>query len=280
MCSFLVSGQLSDLAKLDYTLLPSGGNKTEYSRVRALFNYPIKLNTKNSSYLIVGLDYSKIGTVFTEETTFDYSSLEDFQLLDLNIGYTTKLKNNWRIGVRMTPGISTNASINDWRSSTINLSGMLVFLKEKKEVVKPWKLILGVSYSANRGFPFPLPFISYNKKFHPNWAYNIGVPKSNLQYHFNDRHKLKLYAELDGFTGNLSEGLLLENNNVAHSVNISLIVGGLHYEYYITKRLQLYARTAYILRNNTSLRDRDRERIQELDTNNLLYLRTGIRLKI
>jgi len=61
---------------------------------------------------------------------------------------------------------------------------------------------------------------------------------------------------------------------------MSLILGGLQYEYHITKHIQFYTRTSYILSSSVNLRDDDRDNIQELDSSNSLYLRTGVRFKI
>lgn len=41
-----LSAQFNDLARIDYTSIPANNSSIEYSRVRALFNYPIKLKKK------------------------------------------------------------------------------------------------------------------------------------------------------------------------------------------------------------------------------------------
>ena len=280
--SIQLSAQLNDLARIDYTILPAGNSDIEYNRVRALFNYPIKLK-KDDTYLFLGLDYSNINLIMNENPSFDREELNGFQLLDLNIGYTAPLKNGWRLGLRLTPGFSSNLTANELNFEDIVLSGDVIFIKDKKNdknVSKPWRLILGVSYSGNRGFPFPLPFISYYRKFNPKWSFNVGVPKSNLQYHLSQNHRLKLYAKLDGVTSNLQRGVVVDNSEVAESINMSLILGGLQYEYHFTNHLQFYARTSYILSNTVNLRDESKNNIKSLDNSNSLYLRTGIRFKI
>lgn len=274
--------QLSDLARIDYTILPAGNSDVEYSRVRGLFNYPVKLK-KEETYLLLGLDYSNIQLTMDDNPLFDKDVIRDFQLLDFNIAYTTPLKNDWRIGVRLTPGFSSNLSRDDFSLEDIIISSDVVFIKDKKKdpnVEKPWRLILGVSYSGNRGFSFPLPFISYYRKFNPKWSYNIGIPKTNLQYHASSRHRFKLNVELDGFTSNIQRGLLLANSEEAESINMSLVLTGLQYEFHITKNIQFYARTSYILSSAVNLRDDDKDNILELDSSNSLYIRTGLRLKI
>ena len=277
------TAQLSDIARIDYTNIPKVNSGIGYNRIRVLFNYPIKLK-KEGTYLFLGLDYSNIDLEIDERFSFDRDRLDGFQLLDFNLGYTTPLKNDWRLGIRVTPGLSSNLSASDLFVNDIVFSSDVVFIKDKTKdtatTSKPWRLILGVSYSGNRGFVIPLPFISYYRKIHPKWSYNLGVPKTNLQYHINKIHRLKAYVELDGFTSNLQSGLFLDNGQVAESVNMSLVLGGIRYEYHITKHIQLYLRTAYILSNSVQLRDDDKDNILGLDDSNNLYLRTGIRFKI
>ncbi|WP_430410461.1 DUF6268 family outer membrane beta-barrel protein [Kordia sp.] len=275
--------QLSDLARVDYTIIPRNNSTIEYNRTRVLFNYPIKLK-KEGSYLFLGLDYSNINLQATGGIAAVDDDIDGYQLLDLNIGYTQPLKNDWRLGVRLTPGLSSNLKADDLTLEDIVLSTDIVFIKDKTKdtsVKTPWRLIAGVSYSGNRGFPFPLPFISYYRRFSPNWSYNIGVPKSNLQYRFSDKHRLKLFAQLDGFTSNLQRGVpLLNGEEDAQSINMSLIVSGLQYEFHIIDHLEFYARAAYILSSNTELRNENRDTIFELDSSNTLYIRTGVRFKI
>ncbi|MDH7447757.1 DUF6268 family outer membrane beta-barrel protein [Aquimarina sp. 2201CG14-23] len=278
----VVKAQLSDLARIDYTFLPEGESDIEYHRYRALFNYPIKL--KEDTYLFLGLDYSNIDLKFGNDfAAFDNEKIEDFQLLDFNIGYTTKISKNWRMGVRITPGVSSNLTVDDLSIEDIVLSADLVFINDKKkatDVKKPNRLIIGISYSENRGFPFPLPFVSYYRRIHSKWSYNIGVPKTNLQFHYSEKHRLKMYVELDGFTSNIQRGMDIGDGVTAESINMSLILSGLQYEYHFLEHFQFYIRAAYIASNSVYLRDNNRDRILSLGNSNKKYFRAGVRLKI
>ncbi|MDB2606966.1 DUF6268 family outer membrane beta-barrel protein [Zobellia sp.] len=175
------NAQLSDIARIDWTILPRLNSTVEYTRLRALFNYPIKLK-KEGTYMLLGLDYSNINLGSSNENRFNSSELDGFQLLDINVGYTTPLKNDWRLGVQVTPGISSNLVKNGLSFEDFVFSGTLVFIKDRTkdpDVKKPWKITAGLSYSQNRGFLFPLPFLVYYKKFLPKWSYNIGIPTAN-----------------------------------------------------------------------------------------------------
>ena len=273
--------QLSDLVKIDYTKLPKGSSDVGYDRLRGLFNFPIKVN--DNSFFLIGLDYSKIELSFDDSIdAFDIDAIEEFQLLDLNIGYTFKMNENWRFGARFTPGFSSNL-VKELSFEDAVFSGDIVFIKDKKNdknVKKPYQLILGVSYSGNSGIPFPIPFIIYYRKFHPNWSYKFGIPKSNLQYHLSKKSRFKLIVELDGFTSNIQGGLLVNGDKLADKANMAIIIGGLRYEYKFTDHIELFFNTAYILSSSAKLKDKNNNTVISVNKSNTYYLRSGIRLKI
>jgi hypothetical protein len=276
-------GQLSDIARVDYTIIPGVRSDVEFTRSRFLFNAPIRLKGEGT-FLLIGLDYRNIHLRFdNNELPFNKEELNDFQIIDLNIGFTQPLNDAWRFGLRLTPGLSSNLRAKALSFEDIVFSADVLFIREREiDEVRKERLILGASYSGNRGFNFPLPFISYYRKWSPKWSFNIGIPKSNLQYHFSSKHRLKTYVELDGFTANLQDGVLLEDPRLpkANSINMSLIIGGLQYEYHLTKHWQFYARSAYLFSIRNNLRDQNRDNIYSIDNASTAYLRTGIRFKI
>lgn len=279
--SFVSQAQLSDLARIDFTYIPNKGSDVEYTRSRVLINYPIRLKGEGK-YLFVGFDYSNIHLRFKDENLpFDRDLLNDFQVLDLTIGYTKPLKNGWRLGVRFQPGISTNNTAKSLTADDVVFSGDIVFVKKfENEAYKTSRLIVGLSYSQNRGYVFPLPFISYYKKFRPDWSFNLGIPKTNLQYHLSERHRLKLFAQLDGFTSNIQNGALVNGTENAEIINMSLINGGLQYEYHLTDNLQLGLRAAYNFSLSNKLKDGSNNNILTIDNDSRSYFRAVLKFKI
>lgn len=279
--SFFSQAQLSDLARLDFTFIPNKGSDVEYTRSRFLINYPIKLK-KEGEYVLLGIDYSNVHLRFkSDELPFERSLLNDFKLLDFTIGYTKPLNNGWRLGVRFQPGISTNLTAKNLNSNDLVFSGDVVFIKKfENDFDKPSRLIVGLSYSQNRGYVFPLPFISYYKKFRPDWSYNLGIPKTNLQYHLSDKHRFKLFGQLDGFTSNIQNGALVNGTDIAEIINMSLINGGLQYEYHFTNHLQLDLRAAYNFSLNNKLKDGSNNTLFTIDNDSRSYFRAVLRFKI
>lgn len=274
--------QISDLFRVDYTFFPEGDSIVQYNRVRALVNVPIKL--KKNAYLLLGADYSTIGLRFGNNIPeIDKSEIEAFRLFDFNISYTFKMSQDWIFGARFTPGFSSNLTEGSLFTDDIVFSGLAVFIKDKKasdRQKKPYRLVLGVSYTGNGGFPYPLPFISYYKRFHPKWSYNLGIPRSNLQYHYSERSKFKFFAELDGFNSNIQDGLIVNQMAEAERINMSLIVSGLRYEFKMGKHWELFANPGYILSNRVRLQDDSQNTVLLLSNQSTFYLRTGIRFRI
>lgn len=279
--SFTGHAQLSDLARLDFTFIPNKGSDVEYTRSRFLVNYPLKLK-KEGEYLLLGIDYSNVHLRFkNDELPFDRNLLNDFKLLDFTFGYTKPLENEWRLGVRFQPGISTNLTAKSLNANDFVFSGDVVFIKSfENDIDKPSRLIVGLSYSQNRGYVFPLPFISYYKKFRPDWSYNLGIPKTNLQYHLSDNHRLKLFAQLDGFTSNIQNGALVNGEEYAEIINMSLINGGLQYEYHFTDHLQLDVRAAYNFSLSNKLKDGNNNTLLTIDNDSRSYFRAVLKFKI
>ncbi|MEA1786728.1 DUF6268 family outer membrane beta-barrel protein [Arenibacter sp. GZD96] len=273
--------QFSDLAAINFTGLPQGNSEVGYTRLRGLFNYPIRLS--KGKYLFVGLDYSKIELSFNENiTTFDIDVLEDFQLLDLSIGYSFKLNEDWRFAARFSPGVSSNL-VKQLNLEDVVFSGDVVFINDKRNdntIARPFRLILGASYSGNRGFPFPLPFISYYRKFRPDWSFNLGVPKANLQYHFSKKNRLKWVAELDGFTSNIQDNIQISDGRTADKINMAVLISGLQYEYHYNQHLEFFMNTSFILSSNASLRNNRNRTVASLSDSNSAYFRTGVRFKL
>lgn len=278
--SMKANGQFTDLARIDYTILPSVNSKFEFNRTRFIFNYPIKLGR---NYAFLGLDYSNINIIYGQDPTpFEKEEIDGFQLLDLNLGYTFKINEDWRFAIRVSPGISSNLKADQLSFSDVVLSSDAVIIRNRKDegyTRKPNRLILGLSYSGNRGFPFPLPFISYYRKFTPHFSYNVGVPRTNLQYHISEKHRLKIYAQLDGLTANIQNGILIGEEK-AERYNMSLILLGLQYEFHFWDNFEFFVRTSSILDRNVELRDSENQGIFTIDSSSGISFRIGLRAKV
>lgn len=271
--------QLTDLVRLEYSYIPKSNSEDSFKRFRGLINYPIK--TSKDCYLVVGGEYSRIALNIEDNYPFNTSNLNRLHVIDLNVAYTFKHKNGWRFGAKISPRIASTLK-QKITGDDFLLNGGVYAIKDKTKdetIKKPYRLILGLTYNSTTGIPLPLPFVSYYRRVNERWSYNLGVPKTNVKYFFNEHSILQIFIGIDGYFANIQDGIVIDSNQ-AESISLSLVVAGLGYEYCITDHLIWYAYSGYTLNMNNRLRDENRKEVYRLDNINAFYLRTGIKFKI
>ena len=283
LCFFFVFqfsiAQLTDIARLEYSFIPQSKSEDQYTRLRALLNYPIEV--KNDAYFIIGAEYNRIFLNLEENYPFDTSVLDRIHIIDLNIGYTFKWNEKWRLGVKFNPRIAStltkSLSADDY---FLNGGVFLINDRTKDESLKrSYRLIVGLTYNATVGLPFPLPFVSYYREINEKWSFNAGIPKSNLKYTFNKRNNLQAFVGLDGYLAHMQDAVVINEQNIDH-ISLSVAIGGFGYEYCFTKHLVAYMYTGYTLRLNNVLRNKSKDEVLKLSDLNTFYLRTGLKFKI
>ena len=275
---FSASAQLTDLARLEYSFIPNGKSEDQYTRLRALLNFPVK--TKEDSYLIFGGEYNRIILNLEDNYPFDTEPLKTLNVIDLNIGYTFKWNENWRVGAKITPRIASTLT-QKITSDDLFLNGGVYAIKDRRDadIKRPYRLILGLTYNTTAGMPFPLPFVNYFRQVNENWSLSLGVPKSNIKYSFNEKKNLQAFVGLDGYFAHLQRPTSVLGKQV-DNISLSVAVFGLGYDYNFTDHLVLYTYAGCTFMMNNVLRDKDRNDVFTLNQTNTFYLRTGLKFKI
>ena len=278
--------QDTDLARIEYAYIPQSDSDNTYNRFRVSFNYPIKLN-EEGSYLVISPQYRYNNLTIKDELIFEEGGdLNTFQTFGLEIGYTFKMKKNWRFGAKLGAGISSNFEGSGIESDDFRYAGSLYFVKsyKNKNAPKTSRLILGLRYATPASINFPLPIVNYFKRFHPNWSYSVGTPKTSIKYFFNEKNTLQAFVGLDRFYGNLQNNRSFVDGNgevkVAENASMLNVMGALGYEYYFTEHLLFYTYAGYTLSNEIRLRDGNQENVYVINGKNTFYFRSGIKLKI
>ncbi|WP_299335852.1 DUF6268 family outer membrane beta-barrel protein [uncultured Psychroserpens sp.] len=279
LISQTIFAQLTDLARLEYSFIPKSNSEDQYTRIRALVNYPIE--TSEDCYLVIGAEYNRIILNLEDDYPFDNTLLETINVIDLNIAYTFKTSDNWRLGAKFNPRIASTLT-EKLTSDDFFINGGIYAINDRTKddnLKKPYRLILGLTYNTTAGIPFPLPFVSYYRRVNDNWSFSAGVPKSNVKYFFSESSMLQTFVGLDGYFAHLQRPQLINGKQV-DNISLSVAVGGLGYEYCFTKHLVAYAYAGYTFRLNNVLRNDNRDEVFKLDDINAFYLRTGIKFKI
>ena len=271
----LTYAQTPDLVRLEYTLTPKNDFGISTNRYRAVINAPIKLTEEN--YFIAGIEYNRYEFEFDNDLPFSNDNFQRLHVIDLNLGYTFMINKDWRIVGVLTPRISSNIE-QGLDNNDLRLNGTVVFWKEKKDLDKPFRLILGLSYNSATGLPFPLPLINYYKRFKPKWSYTLGIPRSDFKYYIKDKHVIQTALFLDGYFVNIQREIDIPGENAGASISLSALVGVLGYQYKITKEISVYAIAGYSIVQDGLIRDGDRNSAFTLNDEGNFYLRTGFKI--
>src|SRR5690606_29969414 len=146
MVSFPGHSQISDLAKIEYTYFPQADSDNSFRRFKTGFTFPIKMGN-DDSYLLPSLEYENVHFKYRDFTPFEKGDdLDRYQSFTLGLGYTYKMNEEWRVGIQGGLMLASNFEGGTIINDDLLYTGLVVFIKDKnkEEVEKPWRLILGL----------------------------------------------------------------------------------------------------------------------------------------
>lgn len=267
--------QTPDVFRLEYMLMPENSNQVELSRVKLLANIPIKL--KDSNNLIVGAEYNRLAYNLQRDVQFDNTGLNLFHVVDVNLAYVYKYNKTWRfIGV-VTPRLASTFT-NPLENGDFSVNATVGAFRNRQDIDKPTRLVIGLTYNSSVPYRIPLPFLYFEKRFHPKWSYVLGLPKTGLKFHAKEKHTLQVEFILDGYFVNIQNNVLVSDTGLASSISSSAALFTFGYQYNLNKVMSLYAYAGHTLFNNGVLRDNDRKDIYTLNDQASFYFRTGFRI--
>ena len=276
-CTKQLFAQSPDIFRLEYMLMPKNKAEAKLTRIKLVANVPLKIGETDN--LIIGSEYNYLEYEIGENTNFDNEGLKNLHILDLNLAYVYRHSDDWRfIGV-VTPRLSSTLT-NSLENGDVSLNVTVGAFKDKQNIEKPMRLVLGVAYNSTVALRIPLPIVYYEKRFHPSWTYVIGVPKTGLKYHLKKNHMIQTEFILDGYFVNLQNNIILPNTGFASSISSSAALFTIGYQYNISKSMSFYSYAGHTLFQDGVLRDEDRNDIFTLNDEPSFYFRTGFRIGI
>lgn len=271
-------GQTPDVFRAEFMLMPENGAGVETSRIKLLANGPIAVRGKKD-FIVLGMEYNRYNFEVPDTLFSNAGDLRKLHILDLNFGYVYKMSEEWRMVGVVTPRWSSNL-VKELQEDDFNINYTIGAYRDKKDIEKPFRLVLGLSYNSTSPVQIPLPILYYEKRFHPNWSYVLGVPKSGMKYFTPKGHFFQTELFLDGYYVNIQNNILLYGNNLSTDVSYTALILTLGYQYKITKDMSIYLVGGHSLFQNGALRDNDRRDIFTLNDEAGLYFRTGFRIGI
>ncbi|MBW8200272.1 hypothetical protein K1F36_10565 [Muricauda sp. W52] len=278
LCSQSLLAQSTDIFRLEYLNIPENESGVKTQRYKALLNVPIKLNEKDE-YLAIGGEYNRFDMGYTADLPFDKKEMIRFHIIDFNLGLIKKWNEDWNLVTILTPRIASNL-LDGIIKEDFFMNASAAFWKEKPKADKPFRIVLGLTYNSTAGVPVPLPLIHYYRRFHPDWSFVLGVPKSNLKYHLDKKHSFELASFLDGYFMNLQNDIVLDNGSVASRISFNTLVGSLGYQYNVTESISFFAIAGTTLIQEGKLRNKERGEVFLFNKDPNFYIRTGFKIGI
>lgn len=269
--------QSPDIFRLEYMIMPKNKAEAELSRYKIVANVPFKVREVDN--LIVGTEYNYLSYKIGANPALNNEELKSLHIVDLNMAYVYKHNENWRyIGV-VTPRLSSTLN-NSLEHGDMSVNVTVGAFKDRQDIEKPMRLVLGIAYNSTVALRIPLPIIYYEKRFHPKWTYVVGVPKTGMKYHLNKNQMIQTEFILDGYFVNLQNNIILPNTGFAASISSSAALFTIGYQYNISKSMSFYGYAGHTLFQDGVLRDQDRNDIFTLNDEPSFYFRTGFRIGI
>ena len=269
--------QSTDLLKLEYLQMPSNSSGVRTTRVKALANVPIFLDSTN--VLFAGVEYNRLHFSYEEDLGFNTEDIEKFSIIDLNLGYLTNWNERWKFIGILTPRLASN-----FESGVVArdffLNATATLWKENQKADKPFRLILGLTFNSTSGLPVPLPLVNYTRRFHPNWSFTLGVPKMEIRHYATPSQSVFVETKLDGYFLNIQNSLTLPNGDIAGRNSLSALVLGGGYQCQFGERLKFYLTGGTTLIQNAILRDRQRKNLLTLNNQMSFYFKSGVKLSL
>ncbi len=278
-CFFSITfcfGQSPDVFRVEYMLMPKNSLDIKTSRVKLLANVPIVIG---KDHIVLGGEYNWCNYDVPSSLLSNSIEINNLHVIDLNLGYILKLNENRRFIGLITLRWASNFT-NGVEKEDFSVNYTVGAYKEKKEIDKPFRLVMGLSYNASFPIKVPLPFIYYEKHFNPNWSYVLGVPKTGLKYYTKKKHFFQTEVILDGYYVNIQNDILLQGNDVSTDVSSAAALVTFGYQHKFTKDVSLYLMIGYTIFQSGVLRDMDRNDIFTINDESGLYFRTGFRIGI
>lgn len=268
--------QTPDVFRVEYLILPRNDSGAKLSRIKLVANVPIKLS--DSSLLVVGSEYNRLAyDLERTDIAINQQGLNFFHIVDVNLGFVRTYTKDWRLIGVLTPRLASTLT-NPLENGDFSINATVGGFRDRPYLDKPTRLVLGIAYNSAVALRVPLPVVYFEKRFHPNWSYILGAPKTGLKHHFNEQHMLQTEFILDGYFVNLQNNTALPDATFASSISSSAAVVTLGYSYNITKEMSFYGFFGHTIFQLGVLRDEDRNDIFTLNDDPSFYIRTGFRI--
>ncbi len=226
----------------------------------------------------VGYSYNKF--LFAEsEPALNFSSFQQMQSIRANLAYRRPLKNRWMLGISFGPTLTSNFE-NGIVGEDFIWNSMISATKIWGDSEKNSALIVGLGYGSLLGEPQLLPIIAFRSKINEKYSYSIGLPSTGFHYTPNTRNRISIELKPEGYFGNNSDTLFVENTGgtiTNAKLRIISISAGINYQYKIQPNFSLQFSAGFAPFREINILDDQGNEVFEFESSSAWNFSTGIK---
>jgi hypothetical protein len=271
----LTNAQEADGIHLNSDFLP-GTDVTGVTKLEAGLDFPL-LNTNKEKLTVGGKIQSISYDYIDEDVPFTTEEIESFKSFSFKLAYQRSLGVNWALKLMGESQVSSNFDENEIKSEDIFFNAMATLQKYNAESNSLWTF--GAAYDIKYGLYYPIPVLSYTKRIDESWAYKIGFPDARVKFSLSKNHEFEGFATLNGFTGNINDGIDVHKIEYSGILRQTSYLLGLGYNITFLKNFKASLNGGYSLYNNLQIQDYDNDEVYDFDASNSFYLNIGLKYK-
>lgn len=267
--------QDADGVYLNTEFLP-GTDVTDVSKLEAGIDLPI-INTENQKLTFGGKIQSINYSFIDEDVPFTTDEIESFKSFSFKFTYQRRINDNWALKLMGESQVSSNFDDNEIKSNDLFFNGMATIEKYSAKNNALWTF--GAAYDIKYGLSHPIPVISFTKRIDQSWAYKIGFPDARIKYTISENHNFEGFASLNGFTGNINDGIDVHKIEYSGTLRQTSYLLGLGYNVTFLKQFKASLNAGYSLYNSMEIQDYNSNEVYDFDLSNSMYLNLGVKYK-
>ena len=267
--------QDADGVYLNTEFLP-GTDVTDVSKLEAGIDLPI-INTENQKLTFGGKIQSINYSFIDEDVPFTTDEIESFKSFSFKFTYQRRINDNWALKLMGESQASSNFDDNEIKSNDLFFNGMATIEKYSANNNALWTF--GAAYDIKYGLSHPIPVISFTKRIDQSWSYKIGFPDARIKYTISENHDFEGFASLNGFTGNINDGIDVHKIEYSGTLRQTSYLLGLGYNVTFLKHFKASLNAGYSLYNSMEIQDYNSNEVYDFDLSNSMYLNLGVKYK-
>lgn len=269
----LTYAQEADGIYVNSELLPSF-DVTGVIKLEAGLDFPVINTDKNK--LTIGGKVQKITYNFIDEDVpFETGEIEAFNAFSFKFTYQHSLSESWALKLMGESQVSSNFGENEIKSNDLFFNGKVIVEKYNEEKNTLWTF--GAVYDIKYGLYHPIPVISYTKRLDEAWAYKIGFPDARVKWTLAENHDFEGFATLNGFTGNINDGIDVYKDEYSGTLRQTSFLLGLGYNITFLKHFKASINGGYSVYNTMQIQDYSNNEVYDFDMSNSFYVNLGVK---